>query len=586
MTLPSSGPISMNNVNVELGYSGTALISLNDTAVRTLFGVASGQISLSDGYGKSNTTYFIMAYQAIASPCAFTSYRNIGFNGALVNGSSYYFYGSLNTGVTYGGIANTGIGYLIVKTSNAGAYSASKWYGLSGTGCCCRPYTSANSSIYKMLVNPADGYLYGYSQYYGYNTNYWCGAPDQGFYYNAIRRFDASTLALVSSTWAREFDTYARGYSVSIMDNVYLDASNNTYFAGYYTFNVINYCISCCPIAGTGELLLKTNSSGSSLTYAQAGTRASFDYQIRSIGNTSSAQYSSTQILTSRAAYGYRTQTANYYIDFKLYTMSTGALTSWYRGTGLNGFSSYAETVRAVDSSSNIYNQLTINAVGVLKTGMAKYNSSMVQQWNISLWHSGSNDYGTSAAIDSSGNSYLCGYTYSLIDNTDPCNPKYGYMGTLFKFNSSGVLQWRRYFYTANGAADTKFSQVQVTSSGALLLVGTFNTSATTWYGLGVQLNSNGSGTGTYTIDGIALTYAATPPYPATTVFNSASIAAYTYTYQATQPTGYAIINVPTTSPTNFNWNLTTAQGQSVTNRQIDTSANLNQTLNYNFKAL
>lgn len=53
MTLPvSPNPISLSQVNVELGLSATAQISLNDAAVRTLFGKPSGAISFSDGHGK------------------------------------------------------------------------------------------------------------------------------------------------------------------------------------------------------------------------------------------------------------------------------------------------------------------------------------------------------------------------------------------------------------------------------------------------------------------------------------------------------------------------------------------------------
>jgi hypothetical protein len=61
MALPSSGAISLNNVNVELGLSGTAQISLNDAAVRGLFGVASGAISMSNGYGKSSQFAFTIS---------------------------------------------------------------------------------------------------------------------------------------------------------------------------------------------------------------------------------------------------------------------------------------------------------------------------------------------------------------------------------------------------------------------------------------------------------------------------------------------------------------------------------------------
>lgn len=57
MTLQSSGAISLANVNTELGRSSTATISLGETAVRNLAGVASGAISLSNLYGKSNVSF-------------------------------------------------------------------------------------------------------------------------------------------------------------------------------------------------------------------------------------------------------------------------------------------------------------------------------------------------------------------------------------------------------------------------------------------------------------------------------------------------------------------------------------------------
>ena len=58
MALPASGAISLNQVNVELGNAGTASIDMNSAAVRGLFGVASGAIAMSDGYGKSSQFAF------------------------------------------------------------------------------------------------------------------------------------------------------------------------------------------------------------------------------------------------------------------------------------------------------------------------------------------------------------------------------------------------------------------------------------------------------------------------------------------------------------------------------------------------
>ena len=71
MALNSSGPISLagttagQSIEIENGGTGTTQISLNDAAVRTLAGVASGQITMpTDFYGKSNAlsvSYVVLA---------------------------------------------------------------------------------------------------------------------------------------------------------------------------------------------------------------------------------------------------------------------------------------------------------------------------------------------------------------------------------------------------------------------------------------------------------------------------------------------------------------------------------------------
>lgn len=69
MALQSSGPIALSDVNAELGRSPSAPISLGEAAVRDLFGIASGPIRLSDGYGTSAIPpTLVYGQQAFTSP--------------------------------------------------------------------------------------------------------------------------------------------------------------------------------------------------------------------------------------------------------------------------------------------------------------------------------------------------------------------------------------------------------------------------------------------------------------------------------------------------------------------------------------
>jgi len=81
MALQTSGPISLNDVNVELDNSGTAQIDMNSSAVRDLFGVASGEIGMDDGYGKSSQILPTQTYTADTD-----SYQDVAANN---NGTVY-----------------------------------------------------------------------------------------------------------------------------------------------------------------------------------------------------------------------------------------------------------------------------------------------------------------------------------------------------------------------------------------------------------------------------------------------------------------------------------------------------------------
>ena len=58
MALPASGQISLNDVNIEMGLSSGTQLSMNSAIVRGLFDDESGQIAMSNGYGKANIFSF------------------------------------------------------------------------------------------------------------------------------------------------------------------------------------------------------------------------------------------------------------------------------------------------------------------------------------------------------------------------------------------------------------------------------------------------------------------------------------------------------------------------------------------------
>ena len=116
MTLQSSGAISIANINTELGVASTTTRSLNDSAARTLAGVASGTIRMSNFYGKSNApavTFTPNGGSSAGAPVALSASSTFGPAKVTINCSSSaswtwtrgtYLGGST---VTVGGVGQT-----------------------------------------------------------------------------------------------------------------------------------------------------------------------------------------------------------------------------------------------------------------------------------------------------------------------------------------------------------------------------------------------------------------------------------------------------------------------------------------------
>lgn len=168
----------------------------------------------------------------------------------------------------------------------------------------------------------------------------------------------------------------------------------------------------------------------------------------------------------------------------------------------LGGTSDNIASSVAFDSSGNVYLVGYSNAAsGTYAVQLAKYNLSGVIQWQRTLGFSRAS-YGTSIAMDSSANLYICGY----FDNRDIGNSNDFIVA---KYDTSGSLQWQRRL--GDGASDT-LGGIAVDGSSNVYICGTSNASGNNDFII-AKFNTSGTiqwqrslgGSGNDTGGGIAL---------------------------------------------------------------------------------
>jgi len=111
MTLPVSGAISFNAINVELGVAGTTQANINQASYRTLAGVPSGQISLSNFYGKSSRVTANVTISANTANYVLNTAKAPGYIAGITD-----MILTINSGVIVSS-SSTGTAALIVNTS-------------------------------------------------------------------------------------------------------------------------------------------------------------------------------------------------------------------------------------------------------------------------------------------------------------------------------------------------------------------------------------------------------------------------------------------------------------------------------------
>jgi len=271
--------------------------------------------------------------------------------------------------------------------------------------------------------------------------------------------------------WQRTLGSTGTEFSRSIA----VDSSDNIYIAGE----------SDPTGANDGALLAKYNSSGAIQWQRTLSGDANDQWQqvkvdasgnVYVVGDTRSGGEGGDEILLAKYN-------------------SSGTI-QWQRLLGLGGNDGASGV--SFDSSGNVYVAAYAAQAGTGETDaiLVKYNSSGTIQWQRALGGN-SFDRGKGVAVDSLDNVYL------LAEASSDGEGGEDYL--IAKYNSSGTIQWQR---TLGDNANESPTGIAIDSNDNLFLIGT-SLSTDYRYFLLAKLPSDGSLTGTYTIGGADMVYAA-----------------------------------------------------------------------------
>jgi len=156
----------------------------------------------------------------------------------------------------------------------------------------------------------------------------------------------------------------------------------------------------------------------------------------------------------------------------------------------------------ATDSSDNVYT--SGESTSTFVPYISKFNSSGTRQWarkiegsaSGTVWSSG---YPDSMAVDSSDNLYVQGH--ADVNNTGSGGVNNQAL-VVFKYNSSGVLQWSRYIQ-ANQSLNSSYWSISIEGTNYVLSCkANAQNSSSTQSSIFFNLPTDGSKTGTYTNTG------------------------------------------------------------------------------------
>ena len=371
MALNSSGPISLGgtttgqSIALENGGSGTSTISLNDAAVRSLAGVASGAIAMpTDFWGKSNATYLLARFSNTEANWLTQDTSGNVFIGGNLNNSARMGVVRL----TSAGVMTWGVG---ITAGTSTPQNISLANPASGTTIACT-YASNNFFFGKATGNFISAYqsLSGFSStptyFSGFTLRSVVGAPN-GYLYgtgNALYSFCCSDwvrwgVARYNTSGVCDLLYYSDTVGQVPGQCTYVDASNNVYTGGTELTGSSSYY---------GSWAKMNSSFGITVTGKQPSCDNALNIKTDSAGNI--------YVMFQRSG-----STSVVLIKYN----SSGTL-QWQRGIGATSGSTgnFQGSGLAVDTSDNIYvSGISDSSAGsyLLGASVVKFNSSGTVQW-------------------------------------------------------------------------------------------------------------------------------------------------------------------------------------------------------------
>ena len=436
-------------------------------------------------YTAATTGGTATTFTATSTPGSITGTGTSPITVSGLTGSTSYTFTVKGTNATATGPASS--------ASNSITTSATPYYVLQ------RVYNGSSTTSGENFVKDSSGNIYVASQDLTHGTG--------GYYASFVVKLNSSGVVQWSKYWTNQgystFVALASNGDVLVQacqDNrlvafLKLDAStgakisNGSYYnsgAGAYRQGIV--VDSSGNIWNAGGVANLASATGVIKVPSNLGTA-----QIYGFGGT----YSDGVFVDSTNAYSSLCDTSGNGYRMGVASLTLGGSFNWCKYFGTT-YSTGTPSDITSDSSGNVYvarwmaDSGTTGAYGFV----VKLNSSGAIQWQRSVDVTTSNgQYFNGVAVDSSGNVYAVGVTTSTSPQT----------GMLVKFNSSGTVQWQRSLSNSN------LSSVKVLPGGELGIVGTWKglSSGGSDQTLYIQVPADGSKTGTYTVGGTSVSYAA-----------------------------------------------------------------------------